>query len=267
MTAPPGPFEAGLASTSRLIRGGWSLANRAIDSLLFPAYCPVCDVATGGPAFCDDCREELLEAAGLACPRCAMPIGPFANLLGGCSECRGRPLGFDRAVALGPYQGPFRQLCLDLKHERNAWMARWLAELVVEGRSEILRREVEEAPGLEPWVVPVPLHWSRRVVRGYNQAEALAVGLARPLRLRVRHSLRRIAATPALATVGRTDRAAIMKQAFRARKTRGLEGRTVLLVDDILTTGATCGAASRALKRAGAARVVVVVVARAEGKP
>jgi ComF family protein len=142
-------------------------------------------------------------------------------------------------------------------------MARWLAELVVEGRLDQLRAEAEAGA----WVVPVPLHWRRRLSRGYNQAEALAVGMARTLSLRVRSVLRRVVPTPKLAMTGRTERAKIMKQAFQARSVPGLKGRTILLVDDILTTGATTGAASRALKRAGASRVVVVVVARAEGKP
>jgi ComF family protein len=244
---------------------GWNWAGIAVDSLLFPATCPVCGVGTDGPAFCPDCRRELLGAAGPTCPRCAMPVGPHADLLGGCSECRGQSLGFDRAIALGPYQGPIRHLCLKLKHEPNAWMARWLAELVVEGRSEALRLELSANP--DAWVVPIPLHWRRRLIRGYDQAEALASGMARPLRLKVRSPLRRIRATPKLAMVGRTERSEIMRQAFQARPSPKLQGRTILLVDDILTTGATCGSAARALKRAGASRVVVVVVARAEGKP
>jgi ComF family protein len=197
-----------------------------------------------------------------------MPVGPHADLVKGCSECRGVALGFDRAIALGPYQGPIRHLCLRLKQERNAWMARWVAGLVAEGRAEALRAYCSEArDGSRPLVVPVPLHWVRRLRRGYNQAEELALGLGDSLSLRVRSPLRRVVATPPLARAGRSERARIMKQAFRVDRRRVLEGRTVLLVDDILTTGATCGAAARALKKAGAARVVVVVVARAEGKP
>ena len=260
-----GSVEQTLASTGRFLRNCWQLTGQAIDELLFPAYCPVCDIATGGPPFCPDCRGELLGASGPTCPRCAMPVGPFSDLEGGCSECRGRTLGFDRAIALGPYQGPIRHLCLSLKHERNAWMARWLAELVVDGCSEPLRSEAQAEGGA--WVVPVPLHWRRRMTRGYNQAEALAIGMARALKLKVRHPLRRVVATPRLAQVGRTERARLLKDAFRARTSRSLEGRTILLVDDILTSGATCGAAARALKKAGASRVVVVVVGRAEGKP
>jgi ComF family protein len=250
-------------AAARWLRRCCEAAGLAIDALAFPPTCPVCDVSTGGPPFCEDCRVELLEAAGPACPRCAMPAGPYADLAGGCSECRGRSLGFDGAIALGPYRGPIRHLCLSLKHERNAWMARWLAEVVAEGRSGPLGEEAKA----RPLVVPVPLHWRKRLRRGYNQAEALARGLARALSLEVRPALRRVAATPALARAGRVERARMMRHAFRARRFRGIRGRSVLLVDDILTTGATTGEAARTLKRAGASRVVVVVVARAEGRP
>ena len=114
--------------------------------------------------------------------------------------------------------------------------------------------------------MPVPLHWRRRLERGYNQAEALADALARRLGLRSARPLRRVKATAILAGAGRTERLERLRGAFRARRARPLDGRTVLLVDDILTTGATCGSAARALKKAGAARVVAVVVARAEGR-
>jgi len=251
------------AAAGRLLRACWEGAGRAVDALAFPAACSICDLDIEGPLVCEDCRGELLGASGSACVRCAMPMGPHADRAGGCSECRGRALGFDGAIALGPYQGPIRHLCLRLKHERNAWMARWLAELVAEARSGPLRAEVEAGA----WVVPVPLHWRRRLARGYNQAEELAFGLGRSLAAPVRPILRRPASTPPLALAGRAERAKIMRGAFRARPRPGLRGRPVLLVDDILTTGATAGAAARALKKAGAGRVVVVVVGRAEGKP
>jgi ComF family protein len=265
VTSFRGSIDGAIASTGRFLLDCWDWTGQAVDCLLFPPYCPVCDADADASAFCPDCRAELLGASGPTCLRCAMPVGPYADLSGGCSECRGRPLGFDRAIALGPYQGPIRHLCLSLKHERNAWMARWLAELVVEGRSEALRAEAGAEGGA--WVVPVPLHWRRRLARGYNQAEALAIGMARRLSLKVRPLLRRVRSTPTLALAGRTERSKIMNQAFRVRANPKLRGRTVLLVDDILTTGATSGAAARALKQAGASRVVVVVVGRAEGKP
>ncbi len=175
----------------------------------------------------------------------------------GCAACRGLALGFDAATALGPYEGSLRDLCLQLKRERNAWLAPWLSGLWVEARGETIGRLPDDT-----WIVPVPLHWWRHWRRGYNQAEALARGLSRRLDRPVRRPLRRVVATDKLADLSRTERARAMRGAFRARRNSGLKGRTILLVDDVLTTGATCGAAARALKQAGAKRVVVAVMAR-----
>jgi ComF family protein len=237
--------------------------REALNALVFPWSCPVCGEETSGTPFCGSCRQGLLkqsaQAIASACPRCALPVGPFANVSGGCAICRDRALGFDMALAFGPYEGDLRELCLQLKHERNAWLAPWLSKLFVEARGAAICNLPQDA-----WVVPIPLHWSRRWQRGYNQADALAHGLARQLNLSVRQPLRRLIATERLAQKGRTERANVMKGAFRARPSRQLAGRTVLLIDDILTTGATCGDAARALKRAGAIKVIVIVIARAE---
>jgi ComF family protein len=242
----------------------WLIAMRdALDALVFPWSCSVCGEEGSGSPFCRSCRQGLLEhsarTTASACPRCALSAGPFADLRGGCAVCRDRALGFDEALALGPYNGDIQDLCLRLKHESNAWLAPWLVDIFVEARRDAISHLPRDA-----WIVPVPLHWWRRCRRGYNQAEALAQGLARRLNLPVHQPLWRLVATERLAHKGRTARAEIMHGAFRARPNRRLVGRTVLLIDDVLTTGATCGDAARALKKAGAARVVVVVIARTE---
>jgi ComF family protein len=250
-----------VSTSARPLNPWLSTCLRVLDELTFPWSCRLCGSEPTDAPFCDDCRAELLEASGRACQRCAMPIGPWSDAHSGCWECRGRSLGFDGAIALGPYQGPIRELCLQLKHESNAWLAKWLIDVLVEARAEALRDHDKAC------VVPVPLHWTRRFSRGYNQAEMLARKLALRLGAGFSVPLRRVVATPTLSLMGRVERARVMRNAFRARRERAWQGRTVLLVDDILTTGATCGAAARTLKRAGAARVVVVVIGRAEGRP
>lgn len=243
---------------------GWLGAlGRAVDALVFPWSCAACGAQGTPGAFCPSCRSDLLEraakAAATSCPRCALPAGPYADLRNGCGDCRGRSLGFEAALALGPYEGTLRELCLRLKHERNAWLATWLCELWVEARAQALRGLNLPA---DAWIVPVPLHWHRHWQRGYNQAEALAHGLARRLDRPVRRPLRRVVDTQKLADLAATERAQALRQAFRARPSRHLRGRTIVLVDDVLTTGATSGGAARALKKAGAARVVLAVMAR-----
>lgn len=248
-------------TVTRRVRHWLIACGRAVEDLVFPWECAACGAPGERAPFCAPCRRALLAARGDVCARCALPVGPFAARKGGCARCRGDVLGFDGALALGPYDGAIRELCLRLKHERNAWLAPWLVDVLVESH------ETLHTPPADACVTAVPLHWRRYWFRGYNQADALAAALARRLGLPARRLLKRVVATPALARIGRTERARIMRDAFRAR--RGTEavvrGRTVLLVDDILTTGATSGAAARALKRAGAKRVVAVVIGRAQG--
>lgn len=245
---------------SKLIHRWFHSCLAGIEDLVFPWHCAVCGADEQDGPFCVGCRQELLGAAGRACGRCAMPIGPWARVEGPCMECRRHRLGFDAAVALGPYQGPIRALCLQLKHEQSNWLARWLVDLLVEARGE------QMATLGASCVVPVPMHWRRQWVRRQDQAESLAAHVARRLRLQLRRPLKRVVATPKLAGKGRAERIRLLKDAFQARSDRRIEGQTVLLVDDILTTGSTTSAAARALKRAGAKRVVVAVIGRAEGR-
>ena len=131
-------------SVRYLLAQGLTTCGRAVNDLVFPWACLVCGFEGAGlqGPFCTSCRSELLEtAAGLSvCPRCALPAGPHANLRGGCTRCRGHYLGFDEALALGPYEGTIRDLCLLLKHERNAWLAHWLSDLLAEARNADLLR-------------------------------------------------------------------------------------------------------------------------------
>jgi predicted amidophosphoribosyltransferase len=230
----------------------------------YPGVCLICTARNGHrpDPLCLDCRFELLDDLGPSCPKCALPVGPFAAGPSGCGECSGRRLGFDQAIALGPYQGPIRHLCLRLKRVQGAWLADRLVDLLLEARGDSIR-SVEAAA-----VVPIPLHWRRRLHRRYDQAEALALALAHRLTLPIARPLSRVRSTEALWRLGRVKRQMLMRGAFRVdpRRLLGLDGRPVLLVDDILTTGATSGAASRALKLAGVGSVTAVVIGRAEGR-
>lgn len=247
-----------------LLASAWRLTGEAIGELVHPWRCALCDAAPPGlrSPFCEPCRAELLTLAArnraMSCRRCALPAGPFADLAGGCSECRGKPLGFDAALALGPHEEPWRGLCLKLKSHRGAWLAPWLGELLVEARSA----DLAALQTAGAWVAPVPQHWLRRLQRGYNQAEALARAVAQPLGMSTRRALRRVKPTHHLVGLGPKDRAGAIRGAFVPRRGASLRGATVLLIDDVLTTGATLGEAARALKRAGARRVVAAVLTR-----
>lgn len=234
---------------------------RTLLGELLPWNCGVCGIEADS-AFCDRCRADLKESPR-RCPRCAVPIGRYeqATLPAGCNRCLSQRFGFESAVALGCYEGNLRELCLRMKRRTDSWLGLRLAELWIEAR----RDQLPVDPVEQVVVVPVPLHWSRLLRRGYNQSESLAQGLCQALRRPLRRALRRVRATPKLAGRSRSERARLIQDAFRVNffSRRAIAGRTVLLVDDVLTTGATCSAAAQALKRAGARRVVVAVIARA----
>ncbi len=242
----------------RLARGGRELGQGLLQ-LLYPGCCLSCGQPTGVTSghFCGPCRDALLTDPHRSCPRCAACVGPYALLEGGCADCRGRPLPFEAALRLGPYERLLRELAPRLKYHSGEGLAEVLGELWGEHAAAQFR-----AAGAEV-IVPVPLHWLRRLGRGYNQSAAIAGGVARALGLPCRPWLRRVRNTPK--QVGRSfaARQENVRGAFRARRGAQVAGRSVLLVDDVMTTGATVGEAARALREAGAARVIVAALARA----
>jgi len=237
--------------------------GRGFVRLLYPGLCSVCQcpLPPEQDRFCPSCRSALTNDPFSSCPRCAATIGPFAlaSLKDGCTRCAGLPFRFERALRLGPYEGLLRDVILRLKHLN----ADGLAELMGELWAETLQTKLREVRA--DVVVPVPLHWRRRLERGYNQSLSLARGLAGRLALPIRPSwLRRIRHTPMQTEQTPSARQANVRGAFQATR-KVSRGACVLLVDDVMTSSATVNAAAAALRGAGADRVVVAVLARAKG--
>jgi len=206
--------------------------------------------------FCIPCRTALTADRARTCPRCASTIGPFTAIEDGCPQCRDSVYHFESAIRLGPYDGLLRELVLRMKSAWNEELAELLGELWASNAEVPFRAFNADV------VVPVPLHWWRRWRRGYNQSESLARSLAMALGLPCRPRwLRRARATPMQTRQSPTVRRENVRGVFAARPRAALHGRTVLLVDDVLTTGSTASEAARALRAAGAARVVVAVLA------
>jgi ComF family protein len=161
---------------------------------------------------------------------------------------------------MGPYDGLLRELILRMKKGSGEALAEVMGDLWA-GESEARLRDLQAGV-----VIPVPLHWWRRWRRGYNQSETLARAVARRLSLPCRPLwLRRVRHTPLQTLQAPSARHANVRGAFRARRGASPRGRTVLLIDDVLTTGSTCSEAARALKDAGADRIVVGVLAHSVG--
>jgi len=243
----------------------WRRAARAVGQLLLPAHCAAC----GAPAapdgrwlLCRRCARELADLlAASYCPACGRRAGPYSAGTDGCVFCRRYPVPFDAAVRAGAYAGPLRTLILRCKYGPRASLAAVLGRLLAD------RLALADWADRVDRIVPVPLHWSRRVRRGFNQALGMARELVRavPWCRRVdRRALLRTRPTAYQTGIPASRRRQNVRGAFRVRRGAGLEGRTVLLVDDVMTSGTTVAECTRVLKRAGAAEVYVAVAATAD---
>ena len=235
-------------------------AGQAIRGVIYPPLCLECDADLDDfeARFCTDCLRELFEDKP-ACSRCAARVGPFVDTTNGCLVCQRESLRFDAAIRLGSYEGKLRGLCLSFKSIHNELLGPALTRL-------FLKHHMAELKAVDAnMVIAVPLHFWRRLQRGFNQAESVAACLARELNLPHRsYLLNRARQTKPQSQLKREERHENVVGAFRVSRRAKLKGATVLLVDDILTTGATCSEAAKALKEAGAARVVVAVLARSQ---
>lgn len=169
-----------------------------------------------------------------------------------CGACRRHPPAFDRLVAGWLYRPPLDAVIAALKFRRLEYLAPAL------GR-ELGERLGPALDGLDA-VVPLPLHWRRRWLRGFDQAEAIAGGLAATIRLPLLPALRRVRSTPRQMRLQRQARLRNPAGAFLA--VQPVRGARLALIDDVATTGATLSEAARALRRGGAHEVIAAVVAR-----
>ena len=236
--------------------------------LLFPPCCACCHAELARPAdrahgkllLCQVCCRELSPQQATWCGRCGSSRPFVATPQRGCPLCEGQKFHFSSVTSLGVYQGPLAKAALRTKHALGEPLTVVLAELLYELRGEALH-----ALGCD-LIVPVPLHWRRRMVRQTNAAELIAATLARRLRLPVDMGLlRRRRATRPQRTLPPGKRKANVWKAFRLAPRRKAPLAKVLLIDDILTTGATSSEAARTLRAGGAREVCVAVLARGEG--
>jgi len=185
---------------------------------------------------------------------------PFRNAFpldaeGRCPLCRHGLRGFDAAYSFGSYEGRLREWIHLFKYGRIKTMRRPLGDLLARALPRDERFDL---------VVPVPLHWRRRWKRGFNQTELLASDVAKRLGMTVARVLRRVRHTATQTGLSNTGRRHNVAAAFRVSRWSRLAGKSILLIDDVMTTGATAAACGTALRRAGAARVVLLTVARAD---
>ena len=230
-----------------------------ILKLIYPPLCLSCGEPTDSEqSLCHACWPEAHFISGLICDSCGISIGGLDSENDVyCDSCFKAPNAWRKGRAVALYQGPVRQIVLALKHGdrldvakfAGAWMAKAAEELVID----------------DTVVVPVPLHWQRMLKRKFNQAGLLAKEIAKQRQLKYAPlTLKRIIATKMQKGMTREQRFKNQQAAIIVpeRNSLALKGKNILVVDDVMTTGATLAACAEACYGAGAKTVNVIVLAR-----
>ena len=247
-----------------LIERWHTTADAVAESLLglvYPPACALCHEQRALPAsghVCDTCRDRVRRISGPICPRCGLPFsGSVTGAPGTCADCREFPPPWDRARAAVHAEGLALEAVHRLKYQREPWFATFLSGLLVEAAlPDLADRKVQG-------IIPVPLHPVRRRGREFNQAERLALPLATALGVAVvTDRVQRVEPTRNQATLDRRERRLNVRSAFGALGEGRLQGHWVV-VDDVLTTGATAAAVCGVLRRMGVTEITVWAVARA----
>lgn len=252
-----------LTTTSKISRLGkhWLHlgSGKGLD-LLFPPVCLACNLDLPDTAqilLCDACTSAMTQPARPCCPRCGTVSN--ATAVGArCLACQDRDFRFDALVALGDYQNELRDAVLRTKRAPGEPLAMAL--------SGLLWREHQQR--LRGWnidvVVPIPAHWARRILRGTNSPEIMGSELSRKLAVPRACFLRRRRRTRPQGALAPSRRVKNVRGAFRLQHAGDFQQARVLLIDDVVTSGATCSEAAKVLKRAGAQFVAVAAIARTQ---
>jgi competence protein ComFC len=248
------------------IRDRLGQITRVCLDRLLPSECIGCGTATDGqatrspPTLCMSCFEELTPPLDTSCERCGAPLGPHANPIGKCPHCRDRRFRFQSVTCLGMYEGLLRRLLVAGKWSHSSNNVRTLSQAFINARANELSAVRTDR------IIPIPQIWHRRFLRNFNPAALVATEISRLLHQPLdMHVLRRSRSTRPQKRASVADRTAIQKGSFRIRDAHIIQGERLLLVDDVLTTGATCNEAVRMLRGAGAGECHVAVLARVSG--
>ncbi|MGA4577493.1 ComF family protein [Limisphaera sp. VF-2] len=238
----------------------WQRYWEALLGLVYPPVCQVCRQEPAGPGrgyVGRRCCQQVRWLRPPWCAKCGLPIPGEATVPFECANCRELALHFRYARAAVAADGVVLEVIHRYKYQEALWFEPFLARLLVRAAAGPVQREGWNA------IVPVPLHPVRQRERGFNQAHRLAQWLGRATGLPVESGwLERSKPTSTQTVLSRDERQRNVREAFRVRRGAVVSGRRIILVDDVLTTGATTSACALALRRAGAAEVCVWTVAR-----
>ena len=257
MDAEASPQRSITQHLHRAVGNAWVRTARLVLDIALPTLCVSCREPVDGEGVCAECWAKLSFIAPPFCPRLGIPFvyDPGPELLS--MEAIANPPAYQRARAAVRYDDVARTLVHALKYQDRTDLAPTMGRWMARAGKELL----EGADML----VPVPLHWRRGWSRRYNQSGALAKVISRQSGVKMASEvLQRVRATEQQIGLSRTQRASNVQGAFKVAEERkaDLQGRRVILIDDVLTSGATVDACARALLRAKAAQVDVLVFAR-----
>lgn len=217
--------------------------------------------------WCGGCWGAMYQSGSPVCHRCSARLNRRSPLSNACFYCRNKKLRFDRSFSLGNYAGLLREMVVRMKNKKDDVLAmqlgNWIGFELNFHRPQVVSRPNRQLADL---LVPVPSHWTRKMKKGFQATEILVDRVSQMTQIPINGHL--VQATRAMAkqgTLSATGRAANVRDAFRVDSEIDLTGCRILVIDDVLTTGATASEIARILKRQGAAEVYVAVVARALG--
>lgn len=252
-------------SNSRVHVARWlETLTGAVASVLFPSGCRICQALLARAdrmPVCDACLESFPELPEQVCERCGQPWTEGGDVDGDenvCRECRERGFAFDAARSFGVYDGALARAIVLMKYERIEPLGTWFAKRLQEAAKRI---PAQFAPDL---IVPVPLHRTRQRERGFNQVDLFGRTLAESLGLPYWPVLlKQERARPDKHLLHFEERWEAVRGAFVIREGGRVDNLRILLLDDVMTSGATLDACSRALREAGAKSVAGLTIARA----
>lgn len=227
--------------------------------MLWPGRCPVCktSILPVDEDFCRTCWQDLSKAVSADyCRRCGRDVSPYGIVAGRCGHCQDLEFDYDAVIRVGSYEATLRSMILSLKFAEKT---EWVAPLAAMLRDAVTASRLPEQIDM---LVPVPLHWRRRMKRGFNQSHLLAKNLNLP-RTPVSTDLVRVRNTVQQWDLTAPQRRRNVKGAFAVRKDHPFKGKTIALVDDITTSGATLTECAKTLKAAGAKKVIGAVLTTA----
>ena len=229
-------------------------------NFFYPEVCQTCGTERATPAegfVCRTCRSKVRWIEPPFCERCGLPFEGAITTAFDCANCRDLEPHFSSARAAVVARDKLLEVIHRYKYQRALWFEPFLAGLLIEAAKPHL------ATAHWDWIVPVPLHPSKQRHREFNQAERLARRLSAATGIPAnRRLVRRVVATRTQTQLTRQERLANVHRAFALRHSQRLDGQRLILLDDVLTTGATVNACAGVLRGAGAAAVCVWTVAR-----